>query len=756
MLVAGALLAGLASLPAWHGASATPQPEAPADTPEGEETVSGLELVVAPEAPVLTEADTEAKFAVLLRNTSEATAPEGSIELALGERFTGQSASEAAAAGDSGEAESAEATAAPRTVIATSQIDAVRPGSEQRITVSVALKDISLFTAAAHGVYPLYATYAASDSSVANSLTAFAPVVWEGPEPTASVPVGVIVPLTLPASVQSMPSRAQLGEALPRLDALVDYAVTSHGVLAIDPRIIVAIRGYGTEAPRGAPELLARLESTGIPSFLLQFGDADPAAQAALEFESLLQPVGFEFITRFGAWEATEPEPTEGDGAATGDAAAGKAAGAPAGTEAGAAAATSATASTAAASTDSGGSTDTNPGTGGDTDAEPTDSAEPADPEPGEADPEQPAAAPTDAALSAWPHGLAGGWPAPGQADHRTIALLRGAGVDLTVLSSTNVRLTGGPRASLGDGSALVTDSELDAAVRLALTGASETDRALGEAQAAARLALAANAGVTGLVIGVDRAGAAEHDHPERVLSQLTAPRWVDAVAHTALPEGSAQLQPGSSSEERTELLRTAMLNEPAVREVRALLEQPEYLDSYQRMRLLTLFGTRLAAPDEDFAAAAKQFAKRDQELRDGVRLVDTKRAQLVGGSTRIPIQLRNSLPFDAKVTLEVAPTSAALNLPERSFTNIELPEDSSERVLVPANSRVSSGESALLLTVSSSDGEFTAATGRLDVSISTTVETVAIALLGSAAALLFGFGIWRSVRRRRALSPRE
>lgn len=798
MLIASVLCAGGVSFPLLSSeatqhapggiAAGTAEEGAEEGTEEATEgAASELALFVAPEHAVVTADETEIRFSVLVRNSGDSTAPEGSVELTLGERITGESASQPASAepADSAVEGAAQQSETPRTVIATVSLDGVAAGKEQSATVAVPLADLPQLTPAAHGVYPVHASYVASDAPAADPVTAVSPLVWGGPGAAeASVNLTTIVPLTLPASVQSMPSRAQLSDAVPRLTALVDYATTAQSILAIDPRIITAIRGYGTEAPREGSELLARLETTALPSFLLQFGDADPAAQAALGLEELLQPAGFEFITRFGAWEPQLPEAPETTPQApgAGDTPEGAPGGEGTADASGTAAATRATARSSAA--DAGGAhATTSAATKSDAaqsaaaksakedpNEDPTeDPAEDPAPEPDkEAGKEQGKGAgadpatddeplpPTAEELREWPRGLPAAWPAGGEVGSRTLTLLRGAELGTTVLSSDNVRLTGGPRATLGAGEALVTDAELDAAVRLALTGATDTERALGESQAAARLTLAASAGVEGLILGIDRGAVAESERPEERLSKLTSERWIRPVAVGAQREGAAQLIPSSPGEDRVELLAAALENESTVLEARAMLVNPEYLDSYQRMRLLTLLGTRGAGPDVDFESVARQFAKRDAELHDGVRLVDTKRAQLVGGSTRIPIQLRNSLPFDAIVNLEVAPTSAALLVPEREFTNITLPEDSSERVLVPANSRVSSGESALLLTVTSVDGDYTASTGRLEVAISSTLETVAIAVLGSAAALLFGFGIWRSVRRRKSLSPRE
>ncbi len=733
-LLAGGTPAALAAV--VERAAETPPGGGAVDSDEVEQPE--LRLIVAPETPIVESTATEVKFTVLLQNSGELSVPEGSVELAIGDRLTGSSAiprpeelaatadappldSEASAVDGAGDAKGqgpdadAERAAPQRTVLATAAIDAIAGGKEQTATVTVSLTDIPSFTSTGHGVYPVYATYRASDSGSAASLSAFSPIVWSGPhQADAAVDLTSVVPLTLSTKVQSLPTRAQLASETPRLDALVDFATRTQAVLAIDPRYVAAVRAYGTEAPQPARDLVARLESTSLSTFMLQFGDADPAAQSALGATELLQPEGFEFVTRFGAWEPTvdAANPDGAPDATNSDAAANPAA---------------------------------------------TPSVEDAEGE-GEPDsPDESAEAPSDEALAEWSTGLAGAWPGPGQVGSGTLNLLRSSGIDFTVLRSDNVALTGGPRAGLGEGgSALVTDAELDAGVQLALAGATDAERALGAAQAAARLTLAADSEVKGIVLGVDRGGSAAHEHPERVLADLTTQRWVKSIAHTAQSEGTATLRAQAPTEERVELLAEAVDNEASVLEARATLVNPEYLDSYQRMRLLTLFSTGYSAPEADFPEVARQFAKRDAELHDGVRLVGTKRAQLVGGSTKIPIQLRNSLPFDAVVTLEVSPTSAALSLPERTFRDIQLPEDSSERVLVPATSRVSSGDSALLLSVTSTDGEYTASTGRLEVTISSAVETVAIALLGSAAALLFGFGIWRSIRRRRTLSAGE
>lgn len=658
---------------------------------------------MAPEDPVLTAAKNEAHFRVLLRNNTENSLPEGSVELAVGTRITSGSV---ATAPEPAQGAPTDVAAPPRTVISTSPVSTLTAGSRNEIRLSLPISELPSQAFSAHGVYALYATYRPSDSGAASDLTAFTPVVWEGPESnTAEVKLSVVVPLVLPPAVETMPTPEELADETPRWEALFDYALRSHATLAIDPRIITAIRAYGTSAPETATELLNRLEHTSLSTFLLQYGDADPAAQAALGADALMQPVGFDFVTRLGTWPEAKPSDTdpqrEEDNA--------EAPSHPAPNDTPSAAETSDT-------------------------SEPDATTQP----------------PTKEQLEAWPNGLHAAWPAPGRVDTGTASLLGASGIDLTVVRSDNVTYSGGPRAKLGSGTALVTDQELDSGVALAYSGDTRTERRLGAARATARLVLAADQGVNGLALGADRGGASSANAPADVLTTVTSGKWVSLVSFADQAEGSATLRNATQDAERVELLQTAVANEPEVLKSRAVLVQPELLDEYQRMRLLSLFATRYAGADADFATVAAAFAKTDAGLRNGVRIVGASHAQLVGASSNIPIQLRNSLPFDAVVTLTAAPTSAALLLEKRDFPNISIPSDSTERQIVPARSRVSSGESGLALSVTSIDGSFTASTGRLELAIATRVETVAIAALALSVVLLLSFGIWRSVRRRR------
>lgn len=676
------------------------------------------ELVVAALDPVVRASTETVTFEVLVR-AAEANVPAGTVELRL-------AADPAADADALGTAASAESEAA---LIATAAVDGTAAGEERTATIAVPRTDLPLAPLDPSGVYAVQADYTptpadgAPEAGAEPSLTATGSLVWRGAA-GEGVDLSVVVPIVLPSEVRTLPTRAQLDAAVPAWDELLTAAEGASATLAIDPRVIAGIRAYGDEASEAARAFLARLEGTPLDAFLLQFADADPAAQAALGYTTLLGPTSLDFVTRFGSFAG--PETTPGADAASTD--------------------------TANADTD----TDA-------ADADAADSADDAgsdavgaDPAPdlsGETDADAVAEAPDLAALLSWDEATPTGWPAAGAADAATLELLADAGIDRVVLDSTVVRGAGTPRATLGGGAeAIVTDADLDAAARAALGGATTTERAAGFADLAAALALAsAGAGdePATLALGLDRGAVGDAEDPAQLLEMLEALGWVDATAIGAQPTGTASLASGGTSESRTELLRAAAGRENAVDEIGAVLVNPEYLSGYQRTRLLELFATRHAADDEAFRATAAAYQERDAELLEGVRAITTEHTQLVGASTRMPLQIHNSLPFDARVTVRVDPSSAALSLAERTFEEVLVPAEGNENVLVPVHARVSSGESGLVVSVSAVSGDPTVYTGTLAITVRASIEAIGLWTLGALVALLLGFGIWRSVRRR-------
>lgn len=693
------------------------------DAAAGEATESGApeaELLLAAEQPALSGDETEVRFEILIRNPGAEPIPGGTIELKAdpqpldgldvlsgadaaggGTDAPGGDADEPDAADTTpSDAEAAEADAAGgiRIPLSSDAVGETAAEGVQRISVAVPLDRLPFALVGEPGVYAVLAelvpeTDAGAGGADTNGtdalssadplLTGGTPIVWRGAELGAEAPLTVVVPLVLPARITAMPTPAQLSELAPRLDRLLTAAEAVDATLAIDPRIVAAIRGYGLEAPASARAFLTRLAASPLPTFLLQFADADPAAQSALGLEELLQPSGLEFMTRYGRFASeTAADPNR--------------------------------------------------------------------------ETPNPLAPSLDELLD-WPQGYAGAWPAAGEVDAATLTLLRDAGLTRLLLDSGNAAVSGGTRFALdGDLEAMVADASLGSTARRALAvedelgPGAEVDRAAARATLAAEFALLAGRQSPGTVLALDRGAVADAADPAELVEWLGGLAWVAPVLETQQPLGTGSLLAGETAEERRELLRAAERRSASIDELAPLLVRPEYLTEYQRTRLLSVFATRYAEPGADFAAEVEERQERDEELLQGVQVVTTANTQLVSVSSQVPLQLHNSLPFDARVLLRVSPMSAGVSLPQQRFEEVPITAEGNQTVLVPVRSRISAGDSALLVQVDDAQGEGTYASALLPLTIRSSFETILLSGLGAAAALLFGFGIWRSVRQRR------
>lgn len=685
-------------------------------------------LVAAPETPVFAAEAEQLRFELVLRNPGDEPVEGGEIVLSI----DNERAEQASDLGSESVRESLE--------LARVTASATPGGDEQSLEVTVQRSDVPLWFSRPPGVYPVTAEFVPQDEDAPSdadppiepaTVPATTSLIWESVDALEPVPLTLVVPLVLPSTITTLPTAEQLTALAPSLTALLDAAEERHATLAVDPRIVAGIRALGSSAPATAITLLDRLERTPLSHFLLQYADADPAAQAALGFDSLLQPIGLSYAV---VPESTQPEPAQPESTqpdspqpesdkVENDPALGEGEASPSRGVSSLVEDDAAGDPEAAAETDTGTAADTGK-------AELT-------------------------ALTELPGATPGAWPAGGRVDTATLGLLSAAGLSSLVLESDNVSNATGTRANLGDFELLIADSAAAAAGRASLGGATSADRAAGTASLAALLALGAQNSSPGIVLALDRGAVADSADPLRIFDELDRLDWAQFVAAQLQPEGEAELRAGTTLEQRSEFLTAAVDRSQRIDELAPLLETPDYLLEYQRERLLEAFATRYSAPDADLAEADRLLRQRDEELLLGVQPVTSEHTQLVGTSSRVPITLNNTLPFDAAVSLRTAPTSAAIWISEQE-TEAIVPATGNTIVLVPVHSRVSSGESGISLDVRDAGGEQSFASGLQHLVLRTTVETIMLAALGASAALLFGFGIWRSIRARRQASAQS
>lgn len=674
-LAAPGLTGSRASTPQTRTHHLTEQYRPTVEDAETADTVAAT-LLVAPTEPVLSDGAESYRFTALLRNDGTRPLPAGTVRLTLDlnrvERLAQLDAS-------------ADAEAQGSSVMQVSQqtVPLTQPGEEHTLTLSVPRSALPLDLSSSPGVYTVRAELRLPVTEPLETLadpllvSESTPFVWQGVTEGASVPVTLVVPFVFPSSVRTMPSDTQLRDAVVRFSQLLDVAEQAQATLAVDPRIVAAISLRGEDAAPAAQDFLDRLSRTTLPVFMLQFADADPAAQAALGAESLLQPLGFSYLQR-----ATGPETEQAENVTADD------------------------------------SQDSESG-----------SDEPA-------------------VLTRLPQASAAAWPAPNSVNQETLKLLAASDLESLVLDSENVAQATGTRVRIGDFSALLADHHLTESTGLALSQGTTAERNAGLTDIVSRLAVAASQGSGGVVLAVDRAAISEAEDPAGLIASVLALNWVTPVPESLQPEGSGMLESGATGEQRRELLQEITERSPRIDQLAPLLTHPEYLLEYQRLRLLEAFATRYASGSVDFAQVEERIRTRDDELLTGVQIVPTENTQLVGTSSRVPVTLHNALPFQAHVTLRASPSSAGIVVPTRTFDDARVPAEGNHVVLIRVDSRISSGESGLHVEVTERAGETVFAERTLRLTLRSSYETILLVALGAIAALLLGFGIWRSIRR--------
>lgn len=693
----GAFALGIEASPAGASGHVIAQ-HAASRTAETAKTQPAPTLTLAPVRPVLLSNDESAEFELWIENPSDNELGAGHVALSLDpSRITDEAGLDAEFPID--------------TVLALLEAETpVVPAGEGRlVTLTVPREEWPLTTASDAGVYRLLAQVTADEQAAETVLSTTTPIVWRGAGGLTRVQLTTIVPMVLPESIPSLPRRGQLDELMgpgSQLDALLDTAEQRGATLAIDPRVVAGVRVYGESASAASQSFIERLNATSASSFALQFADADPSAQAALGFSRLLTPEGLSFATRFGTFAGQDPAETPAEPTPTGEA--------------------------------SDGTTD-------------------------QADPSAPtdlSGTPSLAELTAVTTSLPGtAWPAANSVNGKVLDLLVRNGYSRVLASGENVSIAGGgARGSLNGVEYLVSDPALDAAASAALSAENETGHRSGVARTSALLVLRAQADVPGAVVTLDRRATPESPYADTLVNTLSALPWVEPAAPEELPEGAVTLKSAAeaASPERAASLGEAVAREPQVKEYSRVLVAPENLVDLQRVRLLQLFSARYTTPDANFESAAKRSAERDEETLNGVRIVTSTHTQLVGTTSRVPIQARNTLPFDALLIPSVVPTNAALIVTGEALEPALIPSESSTNILVPVRTRVSSGESGLVVELSAVTGGEVVTSGMLAISIRSSWETVALGSLALLTAAFFGFGVWRSIRRRSRASAED
>jgi hypothetical protein len=516
---------------------------------------------------------------------------------------------------------------------------------------------------------------------------------------TDDPPIGVtiIAPLIAPAGDTGLVSAealaqytSPLGLLTRELDALADRPVA----IGIDPMIIASIRVLGSTAPPSAIAWLERLERATNQVFPLAYADADPTLEFEAGAASPLAPQAFDFAidaTLFAA--AQTPGPT----------------GSPTPTPT------------------------TTPDAG-------------------------PPPLPTTEDILAWnytPEAIA--WPAEGTVSTASLDWLTAAGVESTIVSSGNVAVSdprGNANATAGKNAVLVSDDAVSALLReAAATSTSEAwTEAVSRLSTAIAGAQAAGAGqARSIVITLGR------DIPHtgsRVADTIDAVSRLSTVSMTSLSQAFAKapstvtITDGGHPAETVQAARPVIAAETAEAGFATILDNPEQLTAERRLRALALFSREWSVNPDGWHTGVATFQEQSSELLSSVQVADISTINLLTNLKPLPISVNNDLPYPVTVYITVKPRTGLLKV-ENTHVKLTIEPDSQGKGEIPVQA-ITNGTVVLDVSLASPAGVAIGEPAQVEINVQASWETPITVALAAIVVFFFGFGIVRTVLRRR------
>jgi hypothetical protein len=565
----------------------------------------------------------------------------------------------------------------------------------------------------APGVFGLTASMTTSEGALG---TGTSTLIVPG-TPSAPVGVAAIMPITVPTGTTGLVSTDELATYTGADGVLTrELSIAQHNpalTLGIDPQLLVSIRALGQSAPASAQAWLASLAKVSNPTFPLQYADADPVLQSQAGLAKPLAPTDFAYAMSAGDHDTplTVGEPTSGT-------------------------------------------------------PTPTRTRTPT-PTPS---PSANTQLPSLSELTGFPYTLSGiAWPAPGMVRGADLATLKAAGFTSTIVSGGNTNAaalggTPGPALHTAQGTALVTDDALSAALQDAATASDPTSATIATAALNAQLALAAenppSGGVVvaslGRVLPTDAARASTA--VSTALSSLfSRPATIQAALASAPTPGLA-LVDHQYAPERLQLAGSLLdlAGEPRsggampgtnIANFSSVLVTPTLLTGEVRAHLLDLFAVGWASSDEWAAAAGKQLTRMQHTL-SGVQIVSPGSIRQASRQALIPLTVMNRLAYPVSVVLRATPSSARLKIDSDTVKTIA--PGSSAKVLVPVKAQLSNGTVHLALQLYTQSNVPVGAARNVEIDVHADWEGIGALIFGLIVVGFFGFGLLRTVQRRR------
>lgn len=536
--------------------------------------------------------------------------------------------------------------------------------------------------------------------------------------------LSMAVPLTVPESTSGLISSDALASYTSENGILTQELDAVRGrdvAIGVDPMILASIRILGNVAPPSAIVWLKRLETAPNETFALAYADSDISAVRQAGKTSLPQPI--DFSDAIAAQEKAEPDSYVASTPSPADNAQGGGRGSD----------------------------------GAPTDA-PTDGSTPAPSDTPTTIPPT-SSVPTTASLLDFPYTEKSiAWPLENTVTAGDLKVFAASGIDTTILGSGNVKVpassTEDAASTVGSQKMVVSDDTLSTLLRSAVNAGTNEEWKSDIAQLSAELATLTHerpSDARTLLTTLGRNWATTGSRLDETLTALSKMTWVKtAPLATALGSDptAVSLAAKKASDARVDALMPLVRADDALAQFSTALKEPSLVTAKERLRFLALSST---AWDDNPTGLTSEITKVTSSVTKTTRLitvVDGSPVNILGDRSSLPIVIQNDTASAAVVYLRVVPSNYNLSV-EKNDVPVTVQANSQQRVTVPVQS-LANGKVTLTLSLSSKQDVAISSPAQIAITVRAGWETVITAVFAAAVVLLFGGGIYRSVRRRR------
>ncbi|HEV7950684.1 MAG TPA: DUF6049 family protein [Glaciihabitans sp.] len=646
-----------------------------------------ITMTVSPNALGMPSAIEPLHLTVTITNQTDAELDAGTVEAAV--NTTRFSANDDLA----GWLSDAEDSVAASTEVASVDSSAIAAGETRIVDVQVPTADLG-FTE--EGVYALGVNFDTGDDVLAHARTA---ITWKTTA-TSPLEIAIAAPLTLPLGTPGLIDAATLEEytaegglLTEQLDAMAGSAVT----IGIDPRILASIRILGTSAPESAVRWLERLRTVPNATFPLAYADADVTLPITVGGGAPLTPTSFDYAIDPSLFAneddtADAPDPTAPDS--------------------------------------------------------------PPLPE-----------LPTSAELTVWDYTFPRlAWPADNSVTSETLGALTVAGYSPTILSSNNITRTPTPTSSgveavIGDSATIVSDQAISDLLRTATEATTVAEWNIAMAQLSATVALASElASPTDPTVfaTLSRAWTSDEYRLEQTLTALNSLPWaspsslIAALQSQQVTPALGEVVDASVDQDTLDTVNRLLTSEAQVGQFANIVADRDALTAERRNDLLPVLSTGWRENPDGWADAANEFVDESDAILESVQIAPSSTIQLPSDRGSLPIAVNNSLTQAVTVYVSVRPRSPALSVDsDYTFVEMTVEPESSQTVRIPVRS-LANGEVQLTVTISDKDGNPIGQSTNIELNVHAGWETAGTIAFAVLVVLIFGLGIFRTIRKRR------